>query len=300
VTVPVTFRAMDTEVTVCAPALGVAAEAAAGDRVAACFRQAERRFSRFRADSELSRLNRAGAPVVVSEPMFAALIAAHRFVAATGGAFDPGVGAALRAHGYDRSFAPGALDRPAPPATAPSGSLRDVELDPTTRQVRRPAHVQIDLGGLIKGRTADQAAACLPAPAAVDAGGDAVVRGAPDGGWLIDVEDPRDPARTLLTLRLRDQAVATSAGNRRHWRRGGRRLHHIIDPRTGQPAASGLLQVTAVAATAEVAEVLAKAALILGAAGARALLAGWPAAGAVLVDDAGRVAIAGTVELADA
>ncbi len=296
----VVFRAMDTDVTVCAPALGAAAEVAAGDRVADCFARAERRFSRFRADSELSRLNRARAPMVVSAPMFAALAAARRFVDATGGAFDPGIGAALRAQGYDRSFAAGALDRDAPPASAPAASLRDVELDAATRVVRRPAHVHIDLGGLIKGRTADQAAAGLPVPAAVDAGGDAVVRGAPEGGWPVDVEDPRDPARTLLTLRLRDQAVATSAGNRRRWRRGDQRIHHIIDPRTGRPAASGLVQVTAVAATAEVAEVLAKAALILGADGARELLARWPAAGAVLVDDAGRVAIVGTVELADA
>ena len=102
----------------------------------------------------------------------------------------------------------------------------------------------------------------LPVPpnAALDAGGDALLRGTgPDGqGWIVDVEDPADPTREVLTLRVRDRAVATSAPNRRRWRTELGRMHHLIDPGTGRPSESDLAQVTVLADGVEVAEVLAK------------------------------------------
>ena len=116
-----TFRAMNTEVTVAAPGLDERGAAALARDVAAVFDDAERRFSRFRADSELSRINRAVRAFPVSAPMLEALRAARHHTVATGGLFDPAIGAALAAAGYDRSFAPGALDRdrPAPPTAPP-------------------------------------------------------------------------------------------------------------------------------------------------------------------------------------
>lgn len=112
----------------------------------------------------------------------------------------------------------------------------------------------------------DRAATLLPKDGAIDAGGDAYLRGsAGDGaGWLVDVEDPFDASCVALTLRLRDAGVATSAPNRRRWLRAGKAMHHLIDPRTGAPAASDLAQMTVVAPTVELADVLAKAAFVAG------------------------------------
>lgn len=301
------FRAMGTEVTVHAPS---GDEATIAERVARCFAEREGRFSRFRPDSELSMLNRAEpmAPVKVSEPMFAALLSARRWHAATDGLFDPGVGASMRALGYDRSFARdgagSALDDAQPAGSAPRGSIRELLLDERERTARRPAHLQVDLGGLVKGRTVDEAVAAVAPTSqgalAVDAGGDAALIAEPDSeGWLVDLEDPRDARRVLLTLRLRDHCVATSATNRRVWRRGEERMHHLIDPRTGRPSRTDLAQVTVVASTTEAADVLAKVLFLLGERGARRVVAGAADLAAVLVRDDGKVVVLGEVEVDD-
>lgn len=287
-----TFRAMTTDVKVVLPTLDDGRDLA--DAVARTFADAERRFSRFLVDSELSALNRARGPVVVSAAMFDALVRARAYVELTGGAFDPAVGGALAAHGYDRSFAPGALDRDDPVASPRSGRFLDVVLDPEQRTVVRPASVQIDLGGMIKGSTVDAASALLPATSAVDAGGDARLRG-PD--WTIDIEDPDDPRRTLLSLRVSDRAVATSAANRRRWRIADGMAHHLVDPRTQAPASTDLAQVTVLAPTTELADVLAKAAFVLGSDAGRRLLERHPDVAAVLVRRAGPPLLLGDLEL---
>jgi thiamine biosynthesis lipoprotein len=293
-----TFRAMNTDVAVFAPAGTPAAEAALATRIAALFAAAEQRFSRFSDTSELTRLNRAIGPVAVSPALFAMLGRARAYAHATAGLVDAGIGAAVIAAGYDRSFSPGRLDRATPVVRPRRASVLELVLDDAAGTVTRPPHVTIDLGGVAKGATVD-AAAALADEVAVDAGGDAALRGAgPDGaGWIVDVEDPRDPARVLATVRIRDGAVATSAPNRRRWRCGSEVAHHLIDPRTGRPAITDLAQATVLAPTAELADVLAKAAFLLGAAGARAFLAGRAGLGAILVDRAGGVAIIGAVDL---
>jgi thiamine biosynthesis lipoprotein len=292
---------MSTDVTVLSPALDRAAAEAIAAGVRADFAASERRFSRFRADSELSRLNRAEGPAVVSAALFAALQRAQSYFERTAGLFDPTVGAALEALGYDRSFAAGALDRPAlAPAPRPA-TFAAVALDAATRTVTLPPGVRLDLGGFIKGFTVDRAARRLPGAGAVDAGGDAVLRGAgPEGdGWLVDVEDPADPARTVVTLRVRDRAVATSAANRRRWRAGGREQHHLIDPRTRRPAVTDLAQASVLAPSAEIADVLAKTAFLLGAREARRFLAEMTGIGSVLVRRDGGLEIVGDVEVVD-
>jgi len=294
-----TFQAMGTEVEVMTPGLDDEGEEEAARRVAALFAASEERFSRFRLDSELSRLNRSSGPTPVSPSMLEALARARAYVRLTGGLFDPTVGAALEAAGYDRPFAPATLDRgEVAPCPSPS-SFDDVVIDPARGTAALPSGVRLDFGGFIKGHTADRAARLLPEPCAVDAGGDAVLRGdGPEGeGWLVDVEDPFDAARVALTLRVRDAAVATSAPNRRRWRAGDRDQHHLIDPRTRHPAESDLAQVTVIAWTAEIAEVLAKAAFLLGAAGARRFIEELPAVAAVLVRRDRRVEVVGVVEV---
>jgi len=293
-----TFRAMDTDVSIAAPGLAADAEETLAIEIAEIFADAERRFTRFSDDSELSRLNRATGSVTASRELIETLVAARRHVLATGGLFDPTVGAALVAAGYDRTFAALA---PGPAAAAPPrAGFDELVIDEAARIVSRPAHLLLDLGGIVKGRTADRAAALLPAAGMIDAGGDAVVRGDGPGGdgWEIDVEDPADPARTVLALRLHDRAIATSAPNRRRWRSASGTAHHLIDPRTMRPSISDLAQATAIAATCEEAEVLAKVAFLLGAAGGARLLESRGAAG-VLVDAAGAVHVVGDLEVID-
>jgi thiamine biosynthesis lipoprotein len=296
-----TFRAMNTEIAVAAPALAPTAQEALARDIATTFDDAEQRFSRFRPDSELSRLNRDRGPTVVSQAMLDALIAARRHEIATGGLFDPAVGGALASAGYDRSFAPGRLDLDHDLSAPAPARFRDVVIGAATRIVHRPPHLRIDLGGIVKGRTIDLAARLLPEVGVVDAGGDAVLRGdGPDGGgWRVDVEDPRDARRVLITLLIADRAVATSAPNRRRWRAGAAWAHHLIDPRTGLPARSDLLQATAIAPTSEEADVLAKVAFLLGASAGTRFLQERGAAG-ILVTADGEVHRVGDIEVADA
>ncbi len=298
-----TFRVMNSDVTLVCPTLEPPAERHLASRVAAIFETSERTFSRFRPDSELSRLNGAGRPFIASPALFAALRRARVYWQVTDGWFDPAVGADLLAAGYDRSFAPGALDRRTSARSAPPGArFGDVGLHPGTRRVTLPQRVQVDAGGFVKGWTVDAAAALLPDTAALDAGGDAVLRGAghDERGWLVDVEDPRRAGRVLLTLSLRDRAVATSGANRRRWLVGGRERHHLIDPRTHQPSRSDLLQVTVVADTAEGAEVLAKVAFLRGLDDGLRFLDRFDGIGAVLVRRDGHLRLAGALEVADA
>ena len=280
----IAFDKMGTTVTVHVPG---ADEPSVAARVAERFEAAERCFSRFRADSELSRLNRSEGPTVVSVALFGALKRALEWSRLTGGLFEPGVGGALVALGYDRSFLPGALDRVRAevPSAPTSGSIADLVFDEPTRTVVRPRHLHLDLGGLIKGATVDEAAEELGPCGAIDAGGDAVVRGEgpDDGPWLIDIEDPDDASRTLATVARTSGAVATSAANRRRWRNGEEVAHHLVDPRTGQSARTDLSQVTLFAERAEQADVLAKTTFLLGMRAGRDFLERQRDVGAVLM-----------------
>jgi thiamine biosynthesis lipoprotein len=261
------FRALGTEVLLISPAAGSLATA-----LQEAVAEYERRLSRFQPDSEVARLStRSGAKMTVSTELFALLQHAAAQWRETGGLVDPLVLPELEAAGYDRTFADVERDSSAtaPAPRAQRQSFGDVQLDPAARTVLLPAGARLDLGGIAKGWIVDRLAERLTphGPFIVDAGGDIAARGAgPDGGpgWLIGVANPFAPDDDLCWLRLEDSAVATSTTQRRQWRRGGETLHHLIDPRTGRPADSGLAQVTVIASTALEADVEAKAALILG------------------------------------
>jgi len=132
-----------------------------------------------------------------------------------------------------------------------------------------PPGMAIDLGGIAKGWIAEQAATLLSAsvPAcAVNAGGDMYLVGLPVGQehWSVDLEDPLDPESVLTTLTVSPGAVATSAVTKRTWKQGKIQRHHLIDPRTGEPAVTEWMSVTVIAPHADEAEVYAKALLIAG------------------------------------
>lgn len=223
----------------------------------------EERWSRFLAGSEVSMLNdRAGEPVAVGVDTAALVADARDWSVATGGRFDPTVLPALRAAGYVRSLAQGAG-----PITgaAPAPGVAGIEVDRRGAVVRLPRGVQLDLGGIGKGRAADLVAADLVhvGGGLVDLGGDLVVWGRPPegNGWPIAIEDGRT-ARVVAVLGLSRGAVATSSCLRRRWTDGRRRAHHLIDPTTGRPSAGPLVAATVVAGNATGADVLAKAAVV--------------------------------------
>ena len=252
-----TFHAMGTEMELLVDAHDAEAEL---DAAEAEFHRLEALLSRFRDDSELSQLNRDGsieAGPDLLRVVKLALAARRR----TGGRFDPTVHDAVVAAGYDRSFEDVAPEGDTPCATAAAGGGVSVvgsliALDPG---------VHVDLGGIGKGYAAERAAEllALAGPCLVNAGGDIATRG---GSWPVGVETDGAP----LTLELAGAALATSGRDRRRWRREGRELHHLIDPRTGAPSETDLLRVTVVAPDAVEAEVTAKSLFLAGADGARA------------------------------
>jgi thiamine biosynthesis lipoprotein len=281
----VVFRAMGTEVL-------VVAEAAAADRagagVARLFERWEQALSRFRQDSELSRLNAlAGRPVVVSELLLGALAAALAAARATAGLYDPTLLRALERLGYDRSFEQVPPRAPAAAAAAsPGGAWRRIRLDQQTRTVTLPAGTGVDLGGIGKGMAVDAAVERLRADglavAIVNAGGDLRVLGSPAGvgWWPVAIDGPRGE----VTVPLARGALATSGIARRRWRQGAAERHHLLDPRSGQPAWTGLWSVTVAAATCAQAEVAAKTAFILGPRAGAGFLAGKRLAGLLATD----------------
>ena len=252
------FPAMGCEVLVILPSDRAAQVAT----VSALFAEWEARLSRFRPDSDLSRLNAAaGGPTWVREPLLGVLRRALRAARATRGVFDPTLSRELAALGYATTFSEiqgGAAEQPAP---ARASTWHDVRLGPGGL-VSLPADLALDLGGIAKGMAVDAALAALRAEgvpfALVSAGGDLGVLG--DRPWPVAVET----AGGEHVLSLAAGALATSSTEERRWRTAHGDMHHVIDPRTRRPATSDLVRVTVHAPTCEAAEVAAKAALILG------------------------------------
>ena len=291
------------------PPASLEAACTAADSVLAAL---DRQASRFREDSEISRVNRAGGGLFLlsrglAEAVGVALAAARW----TGGRTDPTVADALVALGYDRDFAAiGDQAGEALPGSLPAPGWARVRLDGPV--LRLPAGVRLDLGATAKGLGADRAAQAALAAAGtlagaeaggmgrwadgggvlVSLGGDIATAGTPPrGGWPVTVadapdgaagplrvpgagDDPRapDPAGAQL-IRLPGGAVATSSVTCRAWRRGGQTVHHIVDPATGRPAGGPWRTATVVAATCADANAAATAAIVAG-----REAAGWLAA----------------------
>jgi len=262
--------------------------------------QAEARWSRFRTDSELMRLNRAaGGPVRVSAETFALVTRAVDAWARTGGRFDPTGLDAIRAAGYDRDFAEVVTGQPACFAPeVPLAGCAGIGLDPVVPAVALPVGVALDLGGIAKGHTADQIAGALRARGAdavcVDLGGDVRVLGTGPyaGAWEVAFAD-EPTASALGRVRLAAGAVTTSTTTRRRWTKGGVPAHHLLDPVTGAPSRSGVETVTVVADEAGWGEVLAKAALVAGVDAGLALLTGHGVDGLLVTDGGARCATPG-------
>jgi thiamine biosynthesis lipoprotein ApbE len=231
--------------------------------------------SRFRSDSELSRLNLAAGDWVAVSPLFVQALRVARDAAQwSDGLVDPTVGAALIDLGYDRTFTLVAAD--GPPLTLFARAVpgwRQLEVDEEGFRARVPVGVRLDLGATAKALAADLSVAAVTAAvgcgALVSLGGDIAVAGdAPAGGWAIDVTDRSDPELPAggagQVVAIREGGLATSSTRARLWRRGGSQLHHLIDPRNGLPAAAPWRTVSVAAPTCVLANVASTAAMIIG------------------------------------
>jgi thiamine biosynthesis lipoprotein len=259
--------------------------------------------SRFRPDAELRALDdSAGRPVQVSPVLAEALAAALHAAELTGGLVDPTVGRALERLGYDRDFSLMTGDDGSPLRfeVRPVPGWRTVRFDPQRSTVAVPEGVRLDLGATAKAWAADRAAAVLSADAGcgvlVALGGDTAVAGPPpQGGWRIRVQDRTDecaPEAPHAVVTVHDGGLATSGTAARRWARGGRQLHHLIDPRTGQSSDTPWRTVSVAAGTCLDANTAATAALIRGAeAPAWLVSAGLPAR--LVAEDGGVTAVAG-------
>jgi thiamine biosynthesis lipoprotein len=286
------------------PAMGTTVEillyAPGRDRAAELFEVAyeeieriEGALSSYRSTSEISRVNASASrgPVVTDPEVFGIIERALEWSRRTDGAFDVTVGPLVEAWGFfcheGRIPSTGDLTR----ARARVG-WEHVALDKRARSVHFLSEdLVLDLGGIGKGVALDAAARVLRSHgvtrALLGAGQSSYLAiGAPPEteGWSITVPDPRNAARALSTVRLRDGSLSTSGADQQYFEVDGRRYSHIIDPRTGQPVA-GMAQATVMAPTATDSDALSTALFVLGAEPVAALLEFLDGTAALLVRD---------------
>jgi thiamine biosynthesis lipoprotein len=255
----------------------------------------DRACSRFRADSDLQRVNaRAGRFVPVGELLIEAVEVALRAAELTDGDVDPTIGNALMLAGYDRDWTLLRKPADAPDRSAPGGESKQagaesfsgtfqpskiralvtpgwqaIEIDRERAAIRIPTGVLLDLGATAKAWVADRAATAVSeatgAGSLVSLGGDiATAGGAPEDGWRIYVTDDHRsaPGRQGQTIAIRSGGIATSSTAVRRWSHEGRTRHHIIDPTTGTPVARTWRTASVAAETCLDANIAATAALI--------------------------------------
>lgn len=259
----------------------------------------ERRFTRFSAESELSQLNRsAGSWFQASPEMIFVVMLAEAYVNRTHGLFNPAILSDLLRAGYDTSLeivrARPQLDSAPIFAPQPRLPLDGIQVLPDEKRIYLPPGMRLDLGGIAKGWIAEQAATLLADEASaclVNAGGDMVMIGLPAGetAWQIGIEDPLHPGEALAAIHVPPGAVATSTTTRRTWNQGQKLRHHLIDPRTGEPAESDWLSVTVYSPHADQSEVFAKALLIGGPAEAPAMVGDGEPISYLAIDRAGKI-----------
>jgi len=276
------------------------------------FEDWEQSLSRFRADSELNHLNAAAGNWIEASPVLrAALAAAMAAARYSEGLVVPNMLESLERAGYDRSFerleptytsasfhlpelSEGSLDEDA------SGAWRAIQIDDERGTIFLPHGTRLDLGGSAKGWAAYQAMLRLQGfgPVLVNAGGDIAASAALNSGrsWPVGIADPLIAQEELALLALRSCGVATSGIDYRRWLKDGRWKHHIIDPRTCEPAATDLLSVTIIAPNVLQAEAAAKVVMILGSFAGQDWLEAHLDLSALLVLQDGRLLLAGNMD----
>jgi thiamine biosynthesis lipoprotein ApbE len=232
--------------------------------------------SRFRTDSELVRLDIAeGRPVRLTPLLTRAVAAALDAARETDGHVDPTVGSAMAEIGYDRDYSLISADgTPVRVVEHPVPGWGRIDLDQATRIIQVPQGIRLDLGATAKALAADLAAGriheALGTGVLVGIGGDVAVAGqAPDGGWTVRVQDVTGPVDARAdgpaeTVAISRGGVATSSVTARRWVRGGRAMHHLLDPRTSLPVASTWRTVSVAAETCLAANIASTDSIVRG------------------------------------
>ncbi len=268
-------------------------------RLEARVEELEAAWSRFRDDSDVSRMNASHAPTHVGDDTVD--LVRHALLASweTAGWFDPTLGLEVAAAGYDCDFARlpplhegfvmtvDADTRTLTGVRPWRGRCATIDVNVAEATVTIPDGVAFDPGGIGKGRAADlvahRALECGATSVLVDIGGDLRLAGSPPaGGWRVDVEDPDNPVTPLVTLRTDAGGVATSSSMRRRWSTAAGPRHHLLDPATGTSSTSDVSTATVIATEAWWAEALATAAVVAGVDQALELLRASGATGMVV------------------
>lgn len=234
--------------------------------------------SRFRPDSELAGLQAAGGAAMTVSPLLGmAIDTALRAAVRTDGLVDPTVAAALCELGYDRDFAALPPSGPGAPCCRPAPGWWRIGWDQESRRCVLPRGIRLDLGATAKALAADRAASHIArwtgSGVLVSLGGDIAVAGpAPAGGWRVRIGDDHaepgpgeDSNAESSVVGIASGGLATSSTSCRRWVRGGRRVHHIVDPRTGDAAPPVWRTVSVAAASCVDANTASTAAIVLGA-----------------------------------
>ena len=268
------FRAMNTEIVLAAEG-NLKSITTGFEKTAQFIHESEGRFTRFSKESELTKLNNAnGAWFQASHDMFEVIQLARIYIEQTGGLFDPSILPDLKRIGYDRSMdiirSTGIVLSGKPiRSTRPDFSFDEILLKPEELLISLPMGVSLDLGGIAKGWIAQKAAGILSnysTACGVSAGGDMFLVGLPgtQTAWQVALDDPRNPGENLAILNIPPGGIATSSVTKRTWQQAGKTRHHLIDPRTGEPAETEWLSVTVIADDTSTCEVFAKTLLIAG------------------------------------
>jgi thiamine biosynthesis lipoprotein len=257
------------------------------------YRRIDRAMSTYKPDSEISLVNAraAAGPIRISEELFSLLQRSVELSVASGGAFD----ITYESVGYLYDFR--ARQRPNEAQIRErlaAIDYRHIVLDPTARSVAFKADgVKINLGGIAKGYVVERAADMLRERgvehALLNAGGDTRVLGDRRGQpWIVGIRHPRIAGEVVTRLPLVDEAISTSGDYERFFEEGGRRYHHIINPRTGQPT-EGVLTVTVIGPDGTLTDGLDTAIFVMGAEAGLEMLERYPDYEAIIVDSTGRV-----------
>lgn len=221
------------------------------------FRDVESRCSRFDAASELSQLTAVDSATPVSDLLFEALRFALHVAEISDGAFEPVVGGAMHARGFNRNYLTG--EAMPPPAVDATATFRDVVLDADRKTVTLLKPLRLDLGGVAKGMAIDLAARELSEIRnfSIDAGGDLYLSGRneDEADWSVGIRHPRKDRVVIEVVHVSDQAVCTSGD----YERG----QHLLNPSANEPA-SGVASATVIAPTAMLADALSTAAFVMG------------------------------------
>ena len=244
------------------------------DKVWAEAERLERVFSRYLPESEISLINREAfyRPVPVSDEMMNVLSRAADISRLTDGAFDISVGPLMKIWGFFPEREGRIPSEAELAACLARVGWQAIELNQSERTVHflKPG-LEIDLGALAKGYVVDRLTALLIEEgienALVNAGGDIYCLGEYPGGgnWRIGLEHPRDEDEILTVLELKNRAVATSGDYRNYFIRSRLRYSHIIDPETGRPSQSKVVEVSVMAPDCLTADGLATAMFVMGA-----------------------------------